>query len=62
MIVIITLHYNIICIFIDWGIKQWVPFLLDLLLDGDTVTTEMVMQYLLGTIVVVCFWSYSLCI
>lgn len=33
---------------IDWGIKQWVPFLLDLLLDGDTITTEMVMQYLLG--------------
>ena len=32
----------------DWGIKQWIPFLLDLLLDGDTVTTEMVMHYLLG--------------
>ena len=26
----------------DWGIKQWIPFLLDLLLDGDSVTTEMV--------------------
>lgn len=33
---------------IDWGIKQWVPFMLDLLLDGDTITTEMVMHYLLG--------------
>ena len=33
----------------DWGIKQWIPFLLDLLLDGDTVTTEMVMHYLLGS-------------
>eukprot|EP01038_Epipyxis_sp_PR26KG_P014408 gene14408-19339_t len=32
----------------DWGIKQWIPFLLDLLLDGDSVTTEMVMHYLLG--------------
>jgi len=32
----------------DWGIKQWIPFLLDLLLDGDSVTTEMVMGYLLG--------------
>jgi hypothetical protein len=31
----------------DWGIKQWIPFLLDLLLDGDSVTTEMVMNYLL---------------
>ena len=33
----------------DWGIKQWYPFLLDLLLDGDSVTTEMVMNYLLST-------------
>lgn len=33
----------------DWGIKQWIPFLLDLLLDGDSVTTEMVMFYLLGS-------------
>jgi len=33
----------------DWGIKQWIPFLLDLLLDGDSVTTEMVMYYLLGS-------------
>lgn len=32
----------------DWGIKQWIPFLLDLLLDGDSITTEMVMHYLLG--------------
>jgi uncharacterized protein len=32
----------------DWGIKQWIPFLLDLLLDGDTVTTELVMHYLLA--------------
>jgi len=33
----------------DWGIKQWIPFLLDLLLDGDSITTEMVMHYLLPT-------------
>lgn len=32
----------------DWGIKQWIPFLLDLLLDGDSITSEMVMQYMLG--------------
>jgi predicted acylesterase/phospholipase RssA len=31
----------------DWGIKQWVPFLLDILLDGDSITTEMVVHYLL---------------
>ena len=33
---------------VDWGIKQWVPFLLDILLDGDSVTNEMVMHYLLS--------------
>lgn len=32
----------------DWGIKQWYPFLLDIILDGDQVTTEMAMHYLLG--------------
>ena len=31
----------------DWGIKQWYPFLLDIILDGDAVTTEMAMHYLL---------------
>lgn len=31
----------------DWGIKQWIPFLLDLILDGDSVTTEMTLHYLL---------------
>ncbi len=34
----------------DWGIRQWVPFLVDLLLDGDSITTEMVMSYLLGEV------------
>lgn len=33
----------------DWGISQWVPNLLDLLLDGDTVTIDMVMHYLLDS-------------
>ena len=33
---------------VDWGIKQWVPFLLDIILDGDSITTEMVMHYLLS--------------
>lgn len=32
----------------DWGIKQWIPFLLDILMDGDSVTTEMVMHYMLS--------------
>ena len=32
----------------DWGIRQWAPYLLDLLLSGDSVTTEMVMHYMMG--------------
>lgn len=32
----------------DWGVRQWLPNLLDLLLDGESVTTEMVMHYLLA--------------
>ena len=35
----------------DWGIKQWIPFLLDLLLDGDSITSEMVMQVRRGWLV-----------
>jgi predicted acylesterase/phospholipase RssA len=31
----------------DWGIMQYSPHLLDLLLDGDTVTIDLVMHYLL---------------
>jgi uncharacterized protein len=31
----------------DWGLRQWIPVLLDLLLDGDSVTIDMVMHYLL---------------
>lgn len=31
----------------DWGLKQWAPLLVDLLLDGDSVTTDMLMHYLL---------------
>ena len=45
----------------DWGIKQWIPFLLDLLLDGDTVTTEMVMHYLLGNTFLSSSHSLSSC-
>jgi hypothetical protein len=33
----------------DWGIKQWIPSLLDLLLDGDTVTIDLVMNYLMSS-------------
>eukprot|EP01041_Mallomonas_annulata_P001455 gene1455-2799_t len=33
----------------DWGVSQWMPFLLDILLDGDSITIEMVMHYLLGS-------------
>ena len=32
----------------DWGFKQWAPFLVDLLLEGDSVTIDMMMHYLLG--------------
>ena len=32
----------------DWGLRQWVPHLLDLLLEGDSVTIDMLMNYLLG--------------
>lgn len=32
----------------DWGIRQWVPFLLDIILDGDTIMTDLVMHYQLG--------------
>ena len=31
----------------DWGIGQYSPVLLDLLLDGDSVTIDLVMHYLL---------------
>ena len=33
---------------VDWGIKQWIPFLMDILLDGDSITAEMVMHHLLS--------------
>eukprot|EP01035_Chromulina_nebulosa_P022376 gene22376-28972_t len=33
----------------DWGISQWMPFLLDLLLDGDSTTADMSLNYLLGS-------------
>lgn len=32
----------------DWGIRQWAPYLLDLLLSGDSVTTELVMHYMMS--------------
>jgi hypothetical protein len=32
----------------DWGIRQWAPYLVDLLLSGDSVTAEMVMHYLMS--------------
>ena len=32
----------------DLGLRQWVPHLLDLLLEGDNVTIDMLMNYLLG--------------
>ncbi len=34
----------------DWGIRQWIPFLLDIILDGDTVMTDLVMHYQLGEV------------
>lgn len=32
----------------DWGIRQWIPFMLDLLLDGDSITTELVLENILN--------------
>lgn len=32
----------------DWGLRHWTPVLVNLLLEGDTVTVEMMMQYMLG--------------
>lgn len=32
----------------DWGYWQWAPLLVDVLLEGDSVTIDMVMHYLLG--------------
>jgi hypothetical protein len=32
----------------DWGLSQWSKYLLDILLEGDSVLTEMVMQYMLS--------------
>ena len=32
----------------DLGLSQWIPHLLDLLLEGDNVTIDMLMNYLLG--------------
>lgn len=32
----------------DWGLAQWSKYLLDILLEGDSVLTEMVMHYMLS--------------
>ena len=45
----------------DWGIRQWIPFLLDILIDGDGVTTEMVMNYLLGNRFIILFYYIIFC-
>jgi len=33
---------------LDWGIKDWVPYIFDLLLDGDSLSTEVLLRYLLN--------------
>jgi len=33
----------------DWGYKQWIPYLLDILLEGGSVTNDMVLHYLLDS-------------
>jgi predicted acylesterase/phospholipase RssA len=43
----------------DWGIRQWVPFLLDILLDGESVTTELVMHYLLGKYIILLLFQFQ---
>ena len=32
---------------LDWGIKDWVPYIFDLLLDGDSLASELLLRYML---------------
>jgi len=34
---------------LDWGIKDWVPYILDLMMDGDSLSSELLLRYMLGT-------------
>jgi len=33
---------------LDWGIKDWVPYIFDLMMDGDSLSSEVLMRYMLG--------------
>jgi len=33
----------------DWGIKDWVPFIFDLMMDGDSLSGELLLRYMLNS-------------
>eukprot|EP00960_Hanusia_phi_P074798 768319-Hanusia_phi.AAC.1 len=33
---------------LDWGIKDWVPYIFDLMLDGDSISSELLLRYMLN--------------
>jgi len=33
---------------LDWGVKDWLPYIFDLMLDGDSLSSEVLMRYMLG--------------
>ena len=34
---------------LDWGIKDWVPYIFDLLMDGDSLSSELLLRYMLNS-------------
>jgi hypothetical protein len=34
---------------LDWGIKDWVPYIFDLLMDGDSLMSELLLRYMLNS-------------
>ena len=34
---------------LDWGVKDWVPYIFDLLLDGDSLSSELLLRYMLNS-------------
>lgn len=34
---------------LDWGVKDWVPYIFDLLLDGDSLSSELLLRYMLSS-------------
>mmetsp|Transcript_19320 Transcript_19320/g.30195 ORF Transcript_19320/g.30195 Transcript_19320/m.30195 type:complete len:545 (-) Transcript_19320:1639-3273(-) len=34
---------------LDWGIKDWVPYIFDLMMDGDSLSSELLLRYMLAS-------------